>query len=116
MFKELSGFANLLRNAQGIGTRFQELNEQLKAKRIHGSVEDGLIEVEMNGVGELLAIQISPKLISVDEHARLQKLIPVAMNQASAQAKQAYAEAMKGLVAELNLPIPGLDKLLTQFK
>jgi nucleoid-associated protein EbfC len=116
MFKELTGFANLLRNAQGIGPRFQEINEQLKTKRVHGSAEDGLIKVEMNGIGELLVIQICPTLMSLHQHERLQELIPVAVNEASSKAKQAYAEAIKAFVAELNLPIPGLDKLLSQFK
>ncbi len=115
MFKELSNLTNLFRNAQGIGQRFQEVTAELRHVRVSGTAGDGMVDVEMNGAGELLSIRLNPELVEHREHQRLEELIPIAVNEASSQAKQCFADAMKKMVADLKLPIPGLDKLLSQF-
>lgn len=115
MFKELSGFASLLKNAQTIGPRFQEVNSRLREKRVEGTAEGGLVHVEMNGVGELVRVTLAPSIVDASQTARLENLVTLAVNEASVKARQTYAAAMKELVAELNLPIPGIDKLLSQF-
>jgi DNA-binding YbaB/EbfC family protein len=96
-----------------MGGRFQEIQEQLKQQRVTGSSGGGMVEVEMTGTGEAIGLRIDPMLIERNELEMLQSLIPAAFNQASAKAKQCYAEAMKGMVGDLNLP--GLDDALARL-
>lgn len=115
MFKELGNLANLLKNSQGIGTRFQELQERLRSERFQTQCTELRILVEMNGLGELLRLRIDSRLMEGDDPAHLERLIPEAVNLASKEAKRRYAEAVRSMVQELGLPIPGLDKMLAQL-
>ena len=61
VFKALGNLANigaLMKQAQEMGGRMQALQEQLKTKRATGSAGGGLVEVEVNGLGEALAVRI----------------------------------------------------------
>ena len=42
---------NILKQAQQMGGRLKELNEQMKGERVKGSSGGGMVEVEMNGKG-----------------------------------------------------------------
>ena len=63
MLKGLEGLANLgsiMKQAQQMGGKLQEVNAQLKTQRTTGSAGGGLVEVETNGLGEVLAVRIDP--------------------------------------------------------
>ena len=65
MFKALGNLANigtLMKQAQEMSGRMQALQEQLKTKRATGAAGGGLVEVEVNGLGEALAVRIDPSL------------------------------------------------------
>ena len=67
----------------------------------------------MNGVGQMLRLKIEPKLIEDNEHEMLEDLIPAAVNDAVAKAKQRHVEEMRSLTDGIN--IPGLDMALEKF-
>ena len=116
MFKGLGQLANLgslLKQAQNIGSQMQGLSEQLKHQRATGSAGGGLVEVEVNGLGEVIACRIDPGLIAKGDGEMIEDLLPAAFNQAHAKSKQLHAEAMKSLTEGLELP--GLDDALAQF-
>ena len=58
MFKGLGNLGNigsLLKQAQEMGSKWEAVNEQLKLQRAVGTAGGGMVEVEVNGVGEVLA-------------------------------------------------------------
>ena len=57
MFKGLGNLASVMRQAQEMGGKMQEVNEELKSKRVTGSAGGGMIEVEANGHGEVLRVK-----------------------------------------------------------
>ena len=66
MFKGLGNLANLgglMKQAQEMGSRLQEVNSQLSSKRVSGSAGGGLVEVEMTGVGEVIRVKIDHSLM-----------------------------------------------------
>jgi hypothetical protein len=110
LFKGLANLASMLKQAQQVGTKLQGLNEELKKLRVTGSAGAGLVEVEVNGLGEVLRVRIDPKLLAPPDREMIEDLIPAAANQAIAKSRQLHADAVKSLTEGLNLP--GLDEAL----
>ena len=116
MLKGLGGLANLgsiMKQAQQMGGKLQEVNAQLKTQRTTGSAGGGLVEVETNGLGEVLAVRIDPSLIEKADVEMIEDLLPAAFNAAQAKAKQMHAEAMQTITAGIDLP--GLSEAMEQF-
>ena len=66
------------------------------------------MEVDVNGLAEVLAVRIDPSLIEKGEREMIEDLLPAAFNAAQAKAKQMHAEAMQSLAG--GLPIAGLAR------
>lgn len=116
MFKGLAGLGNLgsmLKQAQEMGTKMQGLNEELKGRRATGSSGGGMVEVEANGLGEILSVRIDPVLFKQNDVEMIEDLIPAAVNQAVAKTKQMHAEAVGAMASGLNLP--GLNEALADM-
>jgi DNA-binding YbaB/EbfC family protein len=116
MFKGLGNLANLgglMKQAQEMGAKMKELTETLKTKKVTGSAGAGLVEVDANGVGEILAVRIDPELFAKQDREFVEDLLPAAINNAQDKAKAFYAEQMNSLTGGLNLP--GLGEALGQF-
>ncbi len=116
MFKGLGNLANLgnlMKQAQEMGGKMREINEELKAKRVTGSAGAGMVEVDANGVGEILAVRIDPSLMAKQDREFIEDLLPAAINAAQQKVKELYAEQMQSLTGGLNLP--GLGDALGQF-
>lgn len=116
MFKGLGNLANigaLVKQAQEMGTRMQALSEELKTKRATGSAGGGLIEVEVNGLGEAINVRIDPALVEKQDREMIEDLLPAAFNAAQQKAKQLHAEAMSSITGGIQMP--GLQDALAQF-
>jgi len=113
MFKGLGNLASLLRHANQVGEKLKEVAEKLKAKRVTGSAGGGLVEVEANGIGEVLRVRIAQELVSRGDREMIEDLLPPALNQALTKAKQLHVEVMQS--ATQGVEIPGLNEALSQF-
>jgi DNA-binding YbaB/EbfC family protein len=109
MFKGLGNLANigsLLKQAQQMGSRLQEVNQRLKEQRVSGSAGGGLVSVEVDGLGEAIACRIDPSLaatLSADDRELIEDLLPAAINQAVAKARTLQTEAMQSVAGGLDL-------------
>ena len=110
MFKGLANLSTLMRQAQQMGGQIQEQTEQLRAKRVTGGAGGGMVEVEANGLGEILKVRIDP---SLDDREMIEDLLPSAINQAGAKAKQLHVEMMQSMTEGID--IPGLGDALAQI-
>ncbi len=116
MFKGLGNLANLgslMKTAQEMRSKMQSLGEELKAKRVTGTSGGGLIEVEVNGLKEVLAVRIDPSLIEKQDREMIEDLLPAAFNAAAKKAEELHAQAMSSLTGGMD--IPGLGDALSQF-
>jgi len=109
----LANIASVMRQAQQMGGKMQAIQEQLKTQRAVGNVGGGMVEVEVNGIGEVLRLTIDPALIERGEREMIEDLVPAAVNQAQTKAKQLHADAMKSLTDGLD--IPGLDEAMAKI-
>ena len=113
MFEGLTNLAGIMRQAREMGGKMQEMNQRLKAERVTASVAAGMVEVEANGLGEIVRLKIAPELLERGELEMIEDLVPGAVNEVVAKANERRMEAMQDLTAGMDLP--GLDKMLAQF-
>ena len=114
MFKGLGNLTSLVKQAQEMGGKLQTINEELKKRRVVGRSGADLVEVEANGVGQILRVTIDPGLIERRDREMLEDLLPAAINQALAKAKEAHAEAFRDLTGGMNMP--ALDDLMGKLQ
>lgn len=110
MFKGLGNMASMIRQAQQMGGKMEEIAAQLKSRRVSGSAGGGMVEVEANGLGEVLKVRIEPTLT---DREMIEDMLPAAINQASAKAKQLHVEMMQSLTGGIDLP--GLNDMISQL-
>jgi nucleoid-associated protein EbfC len=116
MFKGLGNLANLgslVKQAQEMGSKMQAIGEELKTKRATGAAGGGLIEVDVNGLAEVLAVRIDPALVAKGDREMIEDLLPAAFNSAQQKAKQLHASAMESIAG--GMQVPGLQEALAQF-
>jgi nucleoid-associated protein EbfC len=113
VFKGLANLGSLLKQAQQMGGRMQDLNEQLKNRRATGAAGGGMVEIEVNGLAEVLRCRIDDSLIAGGDRELIEDLVATAVNQAIAKTKQMHAEAMQSLTGGMSLP--GLDEAMQKL-
>ena len=104
MFKGLGNFASLLKQAQQMGGRIQQVNEELRSKRATGSAGAGMVEAEVDGLGQLLRVTIDPALIERKDRELIEDLVPAAVNAAIVKSKELHAEALRSITGGIDLP------------
>ncbi len=114
MFKGIGNIASLLKEAQNIGPKMEKVTEELKAKRVSGSAGGGMVSVLANGLGHILKIEIDPMLKEKGDVEMVADLLPAAINEASAKAKQLHVESMQSVAGGFSLPA-GIDDALKLF-
>jgi DNA-binding YbaB/EbfC family protein len=113
MFKGLSNLGALIKQAQQIGGQMQQLGEELKGRHAQGSAGGGMVEVELNGLLEVLRCRIDEQLFARGDRELIEDLVAAAMNQAVAKGKQLHAEALKDLTGGMDLP--GVQEALAKL-
>ncbi|MCR9295934.1 MAG: YbaB/EbfC family nucleoid-associated protein [bacterium] len=111
MFKNLNGFAQLLKTASSMGERVKEIKESLGREIVNGSAGGDLVQVEVSGLGEVRKLRIAPELMEKADVEMIEELVPAALNEALAQVRQLHVEKMREATGGLELP--GLDDALS---
>jgi nucleoid-associated protein EbfC len=110
VFNKLSGLVSLVKQAQEIGGRMRGVQDELRAKRATGTAGGGLVEVEVNGLSEVIRVRIDPQLISQNDRELLEDLVLTAVNQAQQKGREVQMETMRTITG--GLPLPGIDEAL----
>ncbi len=100
---------SIMQQAQQMQAKMNEIQEQLAKKTITGSAGGGMVNVTVNGRGDIISINIEEPLLNVEEKDMLQDLIVAATNDGLRKAKELGKQEMQQLTGGLN--IPGLSNL-----
>jgi nucleoid-associated protein EbfC len=114
MFKGLGNIGNIasmVGSLQKLPDKMQELNERMKHELVSASSGCGQVNVVMSGSGHVQRISIKDGLSG----AELEQAVLEATNAAGAAAKQLYAEAINRMVQDMDLNLPGLDRVLSSL-
>ncbi len=102
----------LMEQAQQMQAQLQEAQERLADARVEGTVAGGAVTVAVNGVGELVAVDIKAGGFDgsdPDDLSDLGDMIVAAYRDAKAQADAMASEALGPLAGGGSMPgIPGL--------
>ena len=113
MFKSLGNIAAMMKQAQQMGGKLEEVNQKLEAARVTGESGAGLVSVEMNGLGEVIQVSIDPTLFEKQDTELMEDLVRAAVNAAKEKTKEVHARLTQEMTAGMN--IPGLEQALEQF-
>lgn len=96
-------FSKIMEQAQQMQQRMKKIQEDLAKKTIIGSAGGGMVQVTINGQGDVLAVEIEKLLINPDEVQMLQDLIVAATNDAMRKVKELSKQEMGQLTGGLDL-------------
>ena len=114
MFKGLGNLTALIKQAQQIGGQMGQITEEMRKRRVTGSAGGGMVEIEVNGLMEVLRCRIDPQLFGQNDREMVEDLVVAAVNQAIAKAKQMHADSLRELTG--GLPLPGvINEALERF-
>lgn len=101
---------NIMQQAKSMQEKMAKIQEDLSKKTLTGSAGGGMVEVTINGQGEVLGISIEKVAIDPNEAEMLQDLVVAATNDAIRRAKELSQQELGALTGGLN--IPGLTNML----
>jgi nucleoid-associated protein EbfC len=102
--KDLMGMMKQVKDMQA---RMQQMQEELATLEIAGQAGGGLVQLVMNGKGEVKRVKIDPSLLKTEEGEILEDLIVAAAADAKGKVESKMAEKMSEITGGLPLP-PGL--------
>jgi DNA-binding YbaB/EbfC family protein len=98
--------SQLLAQAQQMQQKLLEAQQQLANAEVHGEAGGGLVKVVVKGSGEVIAVQIDPKVVDPGDVETLQDLIVGAMANASKQVTRMAQERLGSLAGGMGGPPP----------
>src|ERR1700758_5064920 len=97
----------LFQQAQQIQDQMKRAQEELGKKEVTGTAGGGMVIVTANGKGELLRVQIDPKVIDPNDVGMLEDLVLAAANSAIRAAQQ-LVQAQGGPLSSIKNLFPGM--------
>ena len=113
----MKNLGNMLKQAQQMQTRMQEMQAKLEAMEVEGASGGGMVKVLLSGKGDLRRVAIDPSLMSADEKEVLEDLLVAAHADAKQKVEATMAEEMQKATAGMNIPggLGGLGGLKLPF-
>lgn len=96
--------SSIMQQAQQMQQKMREIQNDLAKKSITGSAGGGMVNVTVNGQGDILSVTIEKALLNPDEAQMVQDLIVSATNEAIRKAKELSKQELAQLTGGLNLP------------
>jgi DNA-binding YbaB/EbfC family protein len=107
--KLFGDMGQLVQQAKEMQEKLARLQEELRHRTVQATVGGGMVDVEVNGQGELVSIRIDPQAVDPRDVQMLQDLIVAAVNQGTQRARALAEEEARKLTG---LPIGQLGNLL----
>ena len=102
--------SSIMQQAKAMQEKMAKIQQDLAKKSITGSAGGGMVQVTVNGQGDVLSIAIEKTVIDPNESGMLQDLVVAATNDAIRKAKELSKQELGQLTGGLN--IPGLTNFL----
>ena len=103
----MKNLGNMLKQAQQMQTRMQEMQAKLEAMEVEGAAGGGMVKISLSGKGDLRRVAIDPSLMAADEREVLEDLLVAAHADAKQKVEATMAEEMQKATAGMSLP-PGM--------
>ncbi|MFO1127299.1 MAG: YbaB/EbfC family nucleoid-associated protein [Rhodospirillales bacterium] len=104
----MKNLGQMMKQAQKLQAKVAEMQEQLASVEVTGGAGGGMLQVTMNGKGEVRKVKIDATLVDPNEVDVLEDLVAAACNDAKQKVEAHVAERMAELTGGLQLP-PGIQ-------
>lgn len=103
----MKNLGNMMKQAQQMQERMATMQAELDQALISGAAGGGMVEVTLNGKGDLKKLHLDKSLIDPEEVEVLEDLIIAAFTDAKQKVERHVSEEMSKITGGLQLP-PGL--------
>ena len=103
----MKNIGQMMKQAQQMQAKMAEMQARLAELEVTGGAGAGLVEITLNGKGEMRRIKIQKAVVDPDEVEVLEDLILAAFNDAKGKVEAQMAEETNKLMGGLKLP-PGM--------
>ncbi len=98
------GMGDILKQAQKMQEKMQEVQNDLADLQVEGSAGGGMVTVVVNGKQEIVNVKIDKQVVDPDDIEMLQDLVVAAANEALRHAQQMVSEDMGKVTGGMNIP------------
>ncbi len=95
---------NMLRQAQAMQKKIQDLQQEIADAKSEASVGGGVVKVVVVGGSHVESISIDPEVVDPEDVEMLEDLVTAAVNEAMENAQKSAAEKMQAITGGLNIP------------
>ncbi|WP_461246487.1 YbaB/EbfC family nucleoid-associated protein [Treponema sp. R6D11] len=100
---------DILKNAQKIQEQMSGFQEKLENIFATGASGGGLVEIDINGKLEVLAVRIAPQAVEGSDTEMLQDLVMAAFTDGMTKVKEAVSREAAAMTGGMNIPgFPGV--------
>ena len=100
---------DIMKNAQKIQEQMGSFNEKLAAITATGSAGGGMVEIDLNGKFEMLAVRISPEIAEGGDADMIQDLVAAAFSSAYDKVREAMTRELGAMAGGMGIPgLPGM--------
>ncbi len=103
----MKNIGQMMKQAQQMQAKMAEMQARLAELEVTGGAGAGLVEITLNGKGEMRRIKIQKAVVDPDEVEVLEDLILAAFNDAKGKVEAQMADETNKLMGGLKLP-PGM--------
>ena len=86
--------------------KLMEAQQQIAATQVYGQSDDGLVQVALNGSGEVLGVWIDPQVVNPNDIETLQDDVLAALVNAAENMREQVKAVLGPLAAEAGQPLP----------
>ncbi|MCM2265455.1 MAG: YbaB/EbfC family nucleoid-associated protein [Desulfuromonadales bacterium] len=98
------GMGNIMKQAQMMKKRMEQLQQELEERRIEATAGGGMVKAVVSGKQQLIALTIDPKAVDPEDVEMLQDLVVAAVSEALKQSHKIADEEMGKITGGLNIP------------
>ncbi|TAE25121.1 MAG: YbaB/EbfC family nucleoid-associated protein [Cytophagales bacterium] len=109
MFGNLGNMMDMVGKMKDIQARMQEAQQSLSTITETGESGAGMVRATVNGLKQVVRVEIEPDVMTPDDREMLQDLIVAAINKAMENLEPRIREHLKKSTEGLLPNIPGLD-------
>ncbi|MDR1898903.1 MAG: YbaB/EbfC family nucleoid-associated protein [Treponema sp.] len=98
---------DILKNAQKIQEQMGAVQEKLGALSVTGSAGGGMVEIDLNGRMEVLAVRIAPEAANSGDTDMLQDLVAAAFTSGIEKIRERIGQEVGAITGMPGFPFPG---------
>jgi DNA-binding YbaB/EbfC family protein len=102
----LKDMGNVLRQAQQLQGKLEQVQRELEDERIEAAVGGGMVKVVANGKQDILSVRIDPGVVDPGDVEMLEDLVLAAVREAKRLAQELATRKMGEFAQLTGLPLP----------